>query len=900
MKRSLLLGLLSTWAWALPEGGQVQAGQAQIVQPQSHILQVLQASPSAILNWNSFSIQPGQLVQFLQPNSQAIALNRVIGADPSIILGQLQANGRLFLLNPNGIIFGAGSSVQAGSFLASTLTMTDSDFLAGNYRLSAAPGQPLTGISHQGEIRVDPQGFVVLLSPLLDNQGLIVAEQGQVVLGATTQATLSLDAQGQLSVVMPDGFRGNTSGGRATVLMSAAQASESLSQLVESPILEAAQLIPQGNGFALEGGEGVLVHSGRIEGAKQVYLNSSQATVLAPNSSIQTQEGSRVEALSAGRSWSGGQIINRNGFVEISAPSIGYHHPVDVGPNGTLLLDPQNIRIIDSGGDTFANPFINDSGTDLTIGNDTLGASTGTVQIVSPDNISIDPGVGVNFENTVQVHIAAGNNTGTGDFIMGAGSALRASNSTSTLNITAPTNMTLGELGFNNIRAEITGGIQEMRFNGDLGRAGADTSITLLAPNIGTDNGANINILGDRADVVMTATLANFVLNNNSSLNLPGGQLSINSPNGMTFFDARILSSAPANVSVQSSAPGSSIVLIGNSQIQASNVTANTGSGGFQAFAGSSLRPNTSDGQLNIQTTGVVQLDQVGFNHVNVTTGGRFGTTGDIGNGAAGSQLRIHSGGSINLRNVQVDRADLQSATNMRLQGSLNANTLNASVGNELIGMVPESEIVINSAGSINAVRIFGNLSNPELGIEQALTLRSGSETPINLSVSGSNITDPGSPSDVQRPVGVAASLYYPAPQSSRLLVLRGAGAGEVRIVGYPIQGPINGREDLSPEQVATINAEVAQSQIQLGNVAPQTLFLGEDSELGLSQDNASLVSFALTNLSSALLEGPVLSPGDHLEAISANLLQTREDTDEEDVRFWKHLIERVIIWEKD
>jgi filamentous hemagglutinin family protein len=41
-------------------------------------------------------------------------LNRVLGTDGSRILGQLNANGQVFILNPNGVLFGANAQVNVG------------------------------------------------------------------------------------------------------------------------------------------------------------------------------------------------------------------------------------------------------------------------------------------------------------------------------------------------------------------------------------------------------------------------------------------------------------------------------------------------------------------------------------------------------------------------------------------------------------------------------------------------------------------------------------------------------------------------------------------------------------------------------------------------------------------
>jgi len=93
-------------------------------------------SPGAIINWNSFSISSGQTVRFDQLTAGSAVLNRVTGNSASNILGALQSNGRVFLLNPNGIVFGAGARVDTAGLLASTLNISDEDFLAGNYRFS--------------------------------------------------------------------------------------------------------------------------------------------------------------------------------------------------------------------------------------------------------------------------------------------------------------------------------------------------------------------------------------------------------------------------------------------------------------------------------------------------------------------------------------------------------------------------------------------------------------------------------------------------------------------------------------------------------------------------------------------------------------------------------------------
>jgi len=115
-------------AYALPAGGVVAAGAAGIANSTSATT-ITQTSANAVINWQSFGIGAGQTVQFIQPGSSSVALNRVLGSDPSSILGNLTANGKVFLLNPNGILFGSGASVNVGGLVASTMSITDAKWI---------------------------------------------------------------------------------------------------------------------------------------------------------------------------------------------------------------------------------------------------------------------------------------------------------------------------------------------------------------------------------------------------------------------------------------------------------------------------------------------------------------------------------------------------------------------------------------------------------------------------------------------------------------------------------------------------------------------------------------------------------------------------------------------------
>ncbi len=187
-----VLSALAFTAHALPTGGQISAGAGSIAQIGT-TMTVNQSSQNLAVNWQSFSVGPSETVNFHQPNSGAIALNRVLGSDGSQILGKINANGQVWILNPNGVLFGKGAQVNVGGLVASTLGMSDAAFLAGKGTFSGNGG----AVTNQGKINA---GYVALLGGQVKNEGTIVADLGTVALAAGKQVTLDFDGDKLLSV----------------------------------------------------------------------------------------------------------------------------------------------------------------------------------------------------------------------------------------------------------------------------------------------------------------------------------------------------------------------------------------------------------------------------------------------------------------------------------------------------------------------------------------------------------------------------------------------------------------------------------------------------------------------------------------------------------------------------
>ena len=193
----LVSGLLTAaTASALPEGGVVVSGSGSVSQPSPTTVIVHQGSDKLILNWQGFGIRSNEGVRFQQPGASSVALNRVVGAEPSEIMGALSANGRIFLTNPNGVLFGPSSRVDVGSLLATTLQIKDSDFLAGNYKFTQSMTHPLASVVNEGEVVAAPGGFISFVGPGVMNRGTITARLGTIALGAAEGVILDLRGDG--------------------------------------------------------------------------------------------------------------------------------------------------------------------------------------------------------------------------------------------------------------------------------------------------------------------------------------------------------------------------------------------------------------------------------------------------------------------------------------------------------------------------------------------------------------------------------------------------------------------------------------------------------------------------------------------------------------------------------
>ncbi len=173
-------------------------------------LTIDQASNKAILNWDSFNVAGDSAVRFNQPGADAAALNRIHSADPSVIQGSIDANGQIYLINQNGILFDQGAQVNVNSLVATSLDIDDEVFKKGllsNTDGSAAlQWQGDQAGFEQSQVRVEngasitakTGGSVLLLAPTVRNNGHIATPEGQTVLAAGAKVYLTASSDPKL------------------------------------------------------------------------------------------------------------------------------------------------------------------------------------------------------------------------------------------------------------------------------------------------------------------------------------------------------------------------------------------------------------------------------------------------------------------------------------------------------------------------------------------------------------------------------------------------------------------------------------------------------------------------------------------------------------------------------
>ncbi|MDO3387655.1 MBG domain-containing protein [Gilvimarinus sp. SDUM040013] len=315
------IAAISSGAHAGPDGGIVIDGDANI-HHYGNTTDINQHTQNTTIVWDNFDIDVNEIVNFLQPNETSIALNRVFSADGTQINGQLNANGRVFVLDANGVLFGQDAKVNVGSLVASTLDLSHDNYEHLTFTGNGSPASVL----NFGEITVADAGAVALLGGRVSNYGVIQAKLGNVTLAAGNQITLDFAGDGLLNVQV-DGAALNAlaanhgliqaNGGQ--ILMTAHASNALLQTVVNNTGVIEAQTLQEQDGK-------ILLLGGMTEG--------TGGTV---------RVGGTLDA-SAPESGNGGFIETSGSIVKVAANAT-LDTSSATGNAGTWLLDPTNLEI---------------------------------------------------------------------------------------------------------------------------------------------------------------------------------------------------------------------------------------------------------------------------------------------------------------------------------------------------------------------------------------------------------------------------------------------------------------------------------------------------------------------------------------------------------------------------
>ncbi|MCA9473625.1 MAG: filamentous hemagglutinin N-terminal domain-containing protein, partial [Nitrospira sp.] len=415
-------------ATQLPTGEQVVGGQASISR-QHNTMNIDQATNRAAIDWHTFDIGSQATVNFNQPSTSSVILNRVQGPNPSQIFGQLNANGQVFLTNPNGVYFAPGANIDVGGLVATTHSLSVEEFMAGknHFTRNGATGR----IINEGQLRASLGGYIALLAPEVRNDGVIIAELGTVALAAGEAFELQFDPNRSLTGIRVDPATIDTivENGHAVlapdglIILSAHAANQLHGSVVRHDgILSASSLVSKGGRVLLEGDDlklgtdSSITATGATGGGEVLIGGGWQGSGGMRHATTVTMEpGASIDASATERGdggtivlWSditsqesrtsvageilarGGRHYGHGGQIETSGHdlTIDASASVSAGEGGQWLLDPYNY-VIDA---TAAGNIVTalDAGTNVTVTTTADNASFGSSgNNADPGDISV-------------------------------------------------------------------------------------------------------------------------------------------------------------------------------------------------------------------------------------------------------------------------------------------------------------------------------------------------------------------------------------------------------------------------------------------------------------------------------------------------------------------------------
>jgi filamentous hemagglutinin family protein len=553
-----LLGIFPSMVFALPTGGTVQAGSATINQPSSQQMTIQQTTEKAIIDWQGFGIGSAEQVDF-QLSQGGVTLNRVTGNDVSNIFGKLTSNGDLWLINPNGILFGANAQVDVHGLLATTSDISNTDFLNSNYNFGI-PSSLSSTVVNQGSITAAEGGLVALVAPGVQNMGIITARLGKVSLASGKTFTVDLYGDQLINLGVDSQVMGQVTGMDGEVLSSLVTNSGSV--FADGGVVRLDVNAAQGIVDRVINMDGVIQAHSVSEQNGTIILSGGDAGEVSVTGTLDAsgydegETGGTVHVL--------GDVLNfsGNGLIDVSG---------DLG-GGTLLFggDYQGQGSVPNATDVYIGPDTQTFADAATDGN-------GGKVIFWADRRMRFYGI---------VKGRGGKYFGDGGFVEVSGKeelffdglvdTTAANGKTGTL-LLDPDNIII-ESGSGTPTAD-SGAVTFTTYETTLENNSATSNVVLLATssiNIGASSSdvVSIDLQGSGTSITFTVTNgAISFLNSNSSISTQGGDINFSAKDGLTVGN---LVTNGGEISLL----GSSLSLIGNLNSGTGNITISHSDGG--------------------------------------------------------------------------------------------------------------------------------------------------------------------------------------------------------------------------------------------------------------------------------------------------------------------------------
>jgi filamentous hemagglutinin family protein len=353
-------------SFANPTGANVTGGAATVSGQGTSRVTIDQSSDRAFIEWNSFSVAKGESVRFNQPSASSVTANKVVGIAPSEILGAISANGRIILINPNGVFFGKGSTVDASGLIATTLDLDKDSFLAGGKLKFSSASDRTASVVNEGTLTISDAGLGALVAPHVRNSGALVADLGTAVLASGKAFTVDFAGDGLITFALGEGIAstlvgadgqpleaqveqaGEITAGR--VVLSAAAAREVVNQSVNvSGLVRAGSAGRNADGsISLRGSNSVAVESDAVLAAPagSIVLDADSVKVAGNLFARSLQlTGDHVDVLTgASVSSDGGSILvggdwqGSNGVRQAITTHLAAGATIDAGQGGVAVL----------------------------------------------------------------------------------------------------------------------------------------------------------------------------------------------------------------------------------------------------------------------------------------------------------------------------------------------------------------------------------------------------------------------------------------------------------------------------------------------------------------------------------------------------------------------------------